>query len=774
MGLCVINIVSFFYIDKQIENIDKIECFAKIISIKEEKEYTDKYIIRVLKNKENHNIENINLIIYTEKKIEYSPGDIVKIEGEFSKPDVRRNYGGFDYSKYLKQFKIFGIISVEKIEKVTENIYIKEYFEIFRKDLLDKISNYYTKENAGFLKSLLFGKTDELSEEIKINFKDSNISHVLAISGMHVSYIIIAVRTFINIIIKNKKLKNYILIFCLIVFSMLTGNPVSGIRACIMGIMICLASNYERKNNIYFSLVYSLIIIIVYNPYNVYNIGLWLSYMGTLGIIMFYKFFKIYIYHITKKINFKTHFYKISIIRKIIFFIEKNILENFFVTISAQILIFPIIMYFFNTISFSFFVSNILISFFIGPILILGYFSVILAYIEFPFLTFIVYIEEILIQIILNISKVCAKLPFSKINVVTPNFIFIFLFYLLIFIFRYIFYNKKIYVLKLLCSHTFVIKELKKNITNKLKIINYRKCISYLINKKIYFYKQFLFILVIILVFCNIKYNKQFLEINFIDVGQGDCTYIKTPNGKNIIIDGGEGMSEKYDYGENVVVPYLLDRKVEKIDYLIVSHADSDHIGGLFSVLENIKVRKIILGIQPENSRLYEELINISNKKKIEIVHVYSNTKVQIEENIEIKILWPDKKKLVEENALNNNSLVFKFLYNDFSILFTGDIEKVAEEILVDLYQNTDKLNADVLKVSHHGSKTSTTSDILFHISPKLALIGVGNNNKFGHPNEQILKRLQNSNIRIYRTDINGEINILVDKCGKIKIKTMY
>lgn len=781
MGLCIINIAYFFYIDKSIECIESVNGFGKIISIKEEKEYKNKYIVQILNDKKikNINFKNINLIIYTEKNKNFLPGDIIKLKGIFSKPETQRNFGGFDYSKYLKQFKIFGIVEVEEIELISKKVTIFDILQILRNKLLDKTSELFKEESAGFLKSLLFGKTDEISENIKNNFRDSSISHVLAISGQHFNYVAMSLKFICDRIIKNKKLKNNILILFLIIFSNLTGNPVSGVRACIMGIMIYLASNFERKNNFYFSFIYSLIIIIVYNPYNIYNIGLWLSYMGTLGLVVFMDFFKKYNYHKIKKIKIKGEIplkKRNYLYEKIIFSICKYVFENFWITVSAQILIFPITMYCFNTISFSFFISNILISIFVGPTLILGYTSIILSFFRIPFLNKIIVFEEFFIQIILKISEITAKLPLSKIYVVTPNFIFVLLFYIIVFFLIYAFHNKKIYVLKLLCSKKFIKKEIKNFKKNFIKIKNNRK----IRNLKFLNKKETILIIVVfgLLMICIINHNikgfKQNLEINFIDVGQGDCTYIKTPKGKNIIIDGGEGNTKQYDYGENVVLPYLLDKKVKKIDYLIISHTDSDHIGGIFALLKNIKVEKIIIGTQAEESVQYRELLKISKSKKIPIYYFSLNNKILIENGILLETLWPINTELINENALNNNSLVFKFSYNDFSILFTGDIEKIAEEQIVKKYEKTNKLKSQILKVAHHGSKTSTTSAFLEKVNPRIALIGVGKNNKFGHPSEEVLKRIEEINGHTFRTDENGEINILVNKSGKLKIKVMF
>ena len=785
MGLCIINIASFFYIDKQFENIENINYLVKIISAKEEKDYTNKYVVKILKdvnvlNKSNCNIKNTKLIIYTDKDTNFLPGDVINIKGVFSRASSKRNFGGFDYRNYLKQFKIFGIVQVEEFQKITEEKDFMCYLENIRMNLLERIDTLYEKEYAGFLDSLLLGKTDSVSEKIEENFRDSNISHVLAISGMHVSYIIISLRNIFNVIMKNKKIKNYILVCCLIMFSILTGNSVSCIRACIMSSMVCIASNFEKKNNFYFSFIYSLLVILIYNPYNIYNIGLWLSYMGTLGIVLISPFLRKFTAHKFKVKNYKNSCFisraitnkVVSIItkNKIILKFIKNIFENFLVTISAQILIFPITMYVFNTISFSFFISNILISFFIGPVLIFGYISLFFSYTKIPFFKLLVFIEEFFIEIILKISEICAKLPLSKVYVVTPNFLCIVFYYFIIFFVTYMFYKRRIYMIKLLISNNFIKKELE-------KIKSYKFCKKRVLNKFNCFCKNFIVIFIVICIVFSSNFwleNRKTLQINFVDVGQGDCTYIKTPNGKNIIIDGGEGNTEKYDYGENVVLPYLLDKKVKKIDYLIVTHADSDHIGGLFSVIENLKIDCIVIGIQPEISEQYLDLLKLSEKRKINIVNVKAGDKIKLEKNIFLVVLWPIKDKLIKENILNNNSLVFKITYNNFSCFFTGDIEEVAEKQILEEYKNLNLLNATVLKVAHHGSKTSSIEKFLDEVKPQIALIGVGNNNKFGHPSEIVLNRLESLKCRIYRTDENGEINIIVDNKGKMKIKTLY
>lgn len=159
--------------------------------------------------------------------------------------------------------------------------------------------------------------------------------------------------------------------------------------------------------------------------------------------------------------------------------------------------------------------------------------------------------------------------------------------------------------------------------------------------------------------------------------------------------------------------------------------------------MQKIKVKQILITKQGDNSKNFQEFLQIAKEKKISVHRVVAGDSIVIENNLTIKILFPTE-ELIRENVLNNNSMVAKLSYFNFSMLFTGDIEKVAENRMVSLYQNTNWLQANVLKVAHHGSKTSSTQAIIDLINPQIALIGVGKNNKFGHPNEEVLKRLTN------------------------------
>lgn len=159
--------------------------------------------------------------------------------------------------------------------------------------------------------------------------------------------------------------------------------------------------------------------------------------------------------------------------------------------------------------------------------------------------------------------------------------------------------------------------------------------------------------------------------------------------------------------------------------------------------MEELKVDNVVISKQKENSNNYKRFIEIVNEKKIKVMVVGKGDRIKIEDNLFFDILWPNNSLLIGENALNNNSIVCKMYYKSFSMLFTGDIEEIAEkEILKEYNGHLQKLNSNVLKIGHHGSKTSSSQNFIEVIKPGIALIGVGQNNKFGHPNEEILQRL--------------------------------
>lgn len=393
-------------------------------------------------------------------------------------------------------------------------------------------------------------------------------------------------------------------------------------------------------------------------------------------------------------------------------------------TISANIFIIPIMIYNFHTISGSFIISNICASWLLGIIIILEFISLCIP------IKLLYMILDLLIMMLRKIAEICANIPFAQMYVPRYAIFFVIVIYILIF-------------------------------CRKLKCKKY-----------VYSFLTIGVSILLIVNFTDVYQDR--MRINFIDVGQGDSCLIRY-KGTNIMIDSGGSLSKNkdgksYDIGENVLNNYLLNRGITRLDYIMASHFDEDHSQGFIFLLKNMKVKNVIISEQYKTSSIYEQFKQICKKQNIQIIYVRSGDEIRIKD-LAFKILHPkSKENQISENPLNNNAIVCMVKYKNRRILFTGDIEKVAENEMVKEYTNG--LKADILKVGHHGSKTSTTKEFLDLINPSVALIGVGQNNKFGHPNEDVIKRLEEKNIQIYRTDEMGEISIIIDKNGKIKINT--
>ena len=652
-------------------------------------------------------------------------GNLIEVDCEYIIPSEARNYKGFNYREYLKSKKIYGTIknsnkNIKIIKENNINIVMKLSNNI-RNYIINTTNRLMPKRTSSLLVGILIGDKSEISEEIIENFKNSNLSHMLAVSGAHTSYIILGLTFILNKSKMSKKWVSLVTILSLTLFMFITNFTPSVTRACFMAIIVLGAGVLHRKQDFWTSISISLLIILILNPFSINEIGLQLSYLGTIGIIVFNK-------------NIETILNKVKINNKI-----SKILS---VTISAQLAIMPIMIYKFNNLSLTFFISNILASPFLGISIILGLITIFISLISFKLAKAISLLLNLSLEILIGISEFTAKLPFSSILIKTPPMLLILIIYCFILLFNYLYY---IYI-------------------SKTNIRLFQKRIIKLINKANV--NKFISIIIIIVILFNVfSYSylliPKNLRIYFIDVGQGDSCLIITPRNKKILIDGGEGDS-------NVLLSYLLDRRIKTIDYIVISHFDSDHCNGLIEIIQKLNVKNVLISKQAYFCDEYRNIANIINLKKINTIQVKQGDVLNIDKEVKLGIFYPAKN--LEYDDLNNNSIVAKLRYNKFSVLFTGDIEKSEENILNKYTSN--QLKSDVIKVAHHGSRTSSSEEFIKAVKPKVALIGVGMNNKFGHPNQEIIERLENVNCKIYRTDEMGEIVLEVDKKGKVKIET--
>lgn len=357
---------------------DKINIIGTVCSNKQEKQYKNKYKLKLESVNGSKRYKNTYWLLNTSKddKIEY--GDKIEITGEYIKPSTQRNYKCFDYGEYLKTIKVYGTVNstnIKVIQKKNLNVIFIKANEVFVK-IKNNIEKTYPKEESSILLGIMLGYTDNIDEDTKEAFSNCNVSHILAVSGMHISYIVLGISIALNKVIGKRKTK-IITIIVLIIYMFITGFSPSIVRSGIMGILMLMSFVIYRKNDIWTSIAIAILITLIYNPFLIKNIGLILSYGGTLGILLFQRNLK----NILEKIKTKN--------KKKIYNKNKKLLkiENYFkdiisVMFSAQIVLIPIIISSFNKIGISFVIVNILVTIIIGPIVILGFVQIILSLIS--------------------------------------------------------------------------------------------------------------------------------------------------------------------------------------------------------------------------------------------------------------------------------------------------------------------------------------------------------------------------------------------------------
>jgi competence protein ComEC len=265
------------------------------------------------------------------------------------------------------------------------------------------------------------------------------------------------------------------------------------------------------------------------------------------------------------------------------------------------------------------------------------------------------------------------------------------------------------------------------------------------------------------------QWSRGQLEVSVLDVGQGDSLFVVSPGGKTMLIDGGGAFGgfpgreahQGVDPGEEAVSPYLWSRGFQKLDVVALTHAHQDHLGGLTAVLENFQVGKLWIGREVSTTAL-TRLEGLAREKKTPIEHELRG-KVFSWDGVEGEFLWPeDASEEIAPSAKNDDSLVLRLRFGNESLLLPGDAEKESEHAIL-AENDANRLRSDVLKIGHHGSKNSTMPEFLAAVQPRIGIISSGESNPYGHPSPELLERLENAGVRIYRTDRDGAVHVLTD-----------
>ncbi len=609
---------------------------------------------------------------YKEKEqlLSLKTGILLSLKGDLSIPNKNTIPNTFNYQNYLKSLKIKYILSVSEFSIKSTNINL---LYLIKNKLINYINTY--KSNS-YLNMLILGNKTYLDEETYHKYQSLGISHIFAISGMHISLISFILLKLLNGL-KDYQRYSLVIIF-LIVYLLLIGFIPGVLRSIILFILLFL--NKQLDFNISVIKIYYLVITImlIINPYYLYNTGFLYSSIISYSLIK---------YGYVIKGNYILKTIKVSLLA---------LLVSLPITINTT--------YEFNILS---------------PIINLIY---------VPYISFILYPLCLLSLLIKPLD----------------NFLIVFIYVIE-------------YITKLLIPLTVNIPKL-----NTLAIIIYYSLLFIFLNTY-----QKKYILFIILPLLTMKYKCIFdssYYIYYLDVKQGDSSILIHKN-KSIMIDtGGKSTYEKEEwknkkayYYTDSTINFLKSLGFSSVDYLIITHGDYDHMGEAIHLVNNFNVKTIIFNCGPYND-LEKELIKVLDKKKIKY---YSCIKeLNIDDN---KLYFLHTKEYDNEN--DNSNVIYTEL-NGYKFMFMGDASITTEKEIISKYNLSD---IDVLKVGHHGSKTSSGKDFINEINPKYSIVSVGKNNRYGHPNKEVLENLKNS--KIYRTDIDGSIMFKI-RNNKLQVET--
>jgi len=646
-------------------------------------------------------------------KSNYKAGDIIKTKGHVVEIVGKRNFGDNDISLYFNSRGIYFQLASQNSSLVGR---ANSFKVLFFYNVRSRISNIINKslptDEAAFLNAVIIGDKHYLDSVEKDNFSKTGLSHILSISGLHVAFIVYLLNAILKIFKIKNNYRNIFSSMLIAYYIAMIGAPPPALRSFIMMLILIWGKYIKKDYDISSAASLAAILMLLHNPLLVHNQGFIISFACIYSIAFLFE--PIY-----------THLGKIIHITPI-----RNAIA---LSLSVQIGITPVLIYYFNYISLISILVNIIAVPLVFFIIATGFIGVIFGAIIPIIGVYIFSLDYYFISLLSKIISIASALPYSGFHIPSLHFLTCLLYYFAVVM---ICYKENNFILKVRRQkYTFVSVSLA----------------------------------ILIFVFSSHFYSNN-IRLAFLDVGQGDSSLITTTRGKHILIDGG-GSSGKgdfyYDVGGKITVPALLNLGVWSIDTIIVSHIHEDHLEGLLKIIETFKTGKVILPDTPYESDISRSFLDLCKSKGIKIFYAKDGDKLVLDKNTEINFMFPEKSLIINSNSdENNNSLVALFSYKNFKVLYTGDIEKEGENRLL-----SKNIKADIMKVPHHGSNTSTTKEFVETVSPKFSVISVGKNN-FGHPGKEVIGRLEEKSHEIFRTDKNGAV-LFKTNGKKVIIKTV-
>lgn len=633
----------------------------------------------------------------TKQVKELFPGAKCVWSGQLKKPSHPTNLYAFNYNEYLYHQKIHWVYELNALPTLCkESITTFTKLQQVRQTGMTLVQEEIPSPASSFIIALLFGERKFIEENTIIAYQKLGIVHLLAISGLHVGVLTgFLFYICVRIGITRERALQLLLLF-LPFYVIIAGAAPSVIRAsCMTGFVLIFMLQKKRLLAID-AIGLACFVLLMINPYYLFHVGFQLSFSVSLALLLSTKIIQ----------TAKNSFARVLLVSSI-----------------AQLASFPIIIYHFYEISlWSFLLNTIYVPFYSLFILPLSFIIFIVCIFGSGYLPTIFPFMQWPLTVMNDLAIYLADVPFGHLSFGKPHRLMVGIFYaVIIALFYYI------------------------ESGNRKRII-------------------IIFSLLCVLCFgqLNSGYFTSYGKVIVIDIGQGTAIVVKLPYGQGtfLIDTGGETPFEKEEWrtrrnefhsGQQILLPLLKAEGIRTLDKLIITHGHYDHFGNAEVLWESLQVKETVVPFTFGRDELEEQFIKEAMRQNVPIRYVRSGDSWKAGHYV-FRILMPD---VMYENK-NNDSIVILTELGDLTWLFTGDMEKEAEEKLLNQYPS---LHADVLLVAHHGSSTSTTEPFLQVVNPKVGIISVGRNNRYGHPDVEVLKRLHDEKVRVFRTDENGAIS---------------
>lgn len=674
------------------------------------------------------------IFVNTEKIPNVKIGNIIKVRGKLRQFEEAANKGNFDSRKYYLSLGFYGKIEAGTIEIINSDYSgIRQGLYELRMEIIERLEKLCSDNNGifsiinnknGIIGAIILGDKTDIDSDIKELYSVSGIAHILAISGLHISFIGMAIYRLLR--------RRFRFLFSAAVsipvilsFGIMSGFGISTIRAIIMFILKIIGEVLGRKYDAITAISLAGLVLLVQNPFVVCNSGFQMSFGAIIAIVL--------ILPIVEEI--------LNTDNKII----KVISANFTISLVMN----PILAWNYYELTTFSFLLNIVVVPLMSVVIVSSIVGIFCSCIMFGFGKVVIFPGCGILELYTFLCNIINKSSVASIVVGQPKVTIIIVYYaiLLVVLFglknirtKYTRAEKERNIIK---KETGLVLEKKAKKERRIKGQNVKLRLACIVG--------------FLLLNCLIYYipNPGFY-ITFIDVGQGDGILIHGDNGTKVMVDGGS-TSEK-QVAKNCIVPYLKAEGIGTIDYSIITHTDKDHISGILEILENnnsnrIRIKNLVMPDINMKDDTYNELIEKAKLKKINVLYIKKGDTLSLGKT-KIKCIYPETTTTASDK--NDYCTVLSVKNKTSKILLTGDISKEIEEKIKDDIEE----NYTVLKVAHHGSNYSSSEKFLKKVNPKYSIISVGKNNSYGHPGNETMERLRKQGGVIYRTDEKGGITI--------------